>query len=440
MITATSPLPDTEDPFATPATQEVEAMDLPVLGAIPPELAGRFFRNGPNARPGAPIGHPFMSDGMLHGLRLEGGRAQWYRNRWVRTRSFNGETSYLRPDGSIDLTAAVANTSVIAHAGRILALVESSFPYEVTSELETVGPHDFGGRLSTPFTAHPKRCPRTGELHAYGMSMNPPGLTYHRIAADGTLVESRRIDVPGVTMMHDIALTDKHVIFLDLPVVFDLALARTGTMPFRWSDEYGARLGVLRRDDPSADVRWFAIEPCYVFHVLNAYDDGETIVLDAVRYPELWRSHGLEFPPSTLHRWTIDLTGGRVAETTLDDRAVEFPLADPRRTGGAYRYGYAIQTDEHCRGVVTKYDVANGASWTYDFGAQSRTGEAVFVPAADDAMEDAGWLMSFVYDAARQASDFVILNASDLRHVATVALPQRVPYGFHGAWIADAAR
>jgi carotenoid cleavage dioxygenase-like enzyme len=437
-MTTASPIPETLDPYLAPLAAEIDAIDLPVTGAIPPELAGRFFRNGPNPRQAEAMAHPFLGDGMVHGLRLEGGRARWYRNRWVRTRSFTGEATYLRGDGTIDLTAAVANTSVVAHAGRILALVESSFPYEIDAELETVGVHDFGGRLTTPFTAHPKRCPRTGELHAYGMSVNPPGLTYHRIAADGTLAESRRIDVPGVTMMHDIALTDRHVIFLDLPVVFDRALAMSGTMPYRWSDDYGARLGVLRRDDPNAAVRWFSIAPCYVFHVLNAYDRGETIVLDAVRYPELWRSHGLDFPPSTLHRWTIDLADGSVAEQTLDDRAIEFPLSDPRRTGGAYRYGYAIQTDELCRGVVTKYDVASGASWTHDFGAACVTGEAVFVPAANDAAEDAGWLMSYVYDRARGCSDFVILDAGDLSHVATVALPQRVPYGFHGAWIPDA--
>jgi carotenoid cleavage dioxygenase-like enzyme len=433
-------VPQIEDPFSLPVAQEVDAFDLPVQGAIPPELAGRFFRNGPNPRPGSPVGHPFMADGMIHGIRLEGGRAGWYRNRWVRTRSFNGETTYRLPDGTLDLTAAVANTSVVAHAGRIFALVESSLPYEVGPDLETIGACDFGGRLTTPFTAHPKRCPRTGELHAYGMSMNPPGLTYHRIAADGTLVESRPIDVPGVTMMHDIALTDRHVIFLDLPVVFDMALAKVGTMPFRWSDDYGARLGVLRRDEPQAQVRWFSIEPCYVFHVLNAYDSGETIVLDAVRYPELWRHHGLDFPPSTLHRWTIDLATGQVGEAMLDDRAVEFPIADPRRTGNPHRYGYAIQTDDYCRGVVTKYDVANGTSWTHDFGARRITGETVFVPAADDRAEDAGWLMTYVYDAARVASDFVILDASDLSPVATIALPQRVPFGFHGAWIPDAAR
>lgn len=437
-MTTASPIPETLDPYLAPLAAEIDAIDLAMTGAIPPELAGRFFRNGPNPRQAEAMLHPFLGDGMVHGLRLEGGRARWYRNRWVRTRSFAGETTYVRADGTIDLTAAVANTSVVAHAGRILALVESSFPYEIDAELQTVGVHDFGGRLATPFTAHPKRCPRTGELHAYGMSVNPPGLTYHRIAADGTLVESRRIDVPGVTMMHDIALTDRHVIFLDLPVVFDRALAMSRMMPYRWSDDYGARLGVLRRDDPNAAVRWFSIAPCYVFHVLNAYDDGETIVLDAVRYPELWRSHGLDFPPSTLHRWTIDLAHGSVAEQTLDDRAVEFPLADPRRTGGAYRYGYAIQTDELCRGVVTKYDVANGASWTHDFGADRVTGEAVFVPAADDTVEDAGWLMSYVYDRARDGSDFVILDAGDLSHVATVALPQRVPYGFHGTWIPDA--
>lgn len=428
-----------EGAYYAPVAVETEAFDLSVVGAIPPELAGRFVRNGPNPRPGNPAGHWFFGDGMVHGIRLEGGHARWYRNRWVRTRSFEGETRYVGADGTIDLTAAVANTSVVAHAGRILALVESSFPYEITDELATCGPYDFGGRLATPFTAHPKRCPRTGELHAYGMSRRPPGLTYHRIARDGTLVESRAIAVPGVTMMHDMALTDRHVLFLDLPVVFDLQRAMQGTMPFRWSDDYGARIGVLRRDDASAPVCWFPIEPCYVFHVLNAYDDGEHIVLDAVRYPEVWRASAMEFPPTTLHRWTIDVAGGRVGEATLDERPVEFPYVDPRRVGTAHRYGYAVQSDDAAGGVIQKYDLATGGSMRHAFGPGRLTGEAVFVPAAGDAGEDAGWLMALVYDAARDGSDFVILDATNLEPVATIALPQRVPFGFHGAWIVDAA-
>lgn len=422
--------------YAAAVPAETEAVDLPVTGDIPAELAGRFLRNGPNSRTGASA-HPFTEDGMLHGLRVAGGAARWYRNRWVRTRSFEGAARYVRADGTIDLTAGPANTNVIAHGGRVLALVESSFPYEVTRDLATVGPHDFAGRLATPFAAHPKRCPRTGELHGFGMSLVPGGLTYHRVDAGGTLVESRAIDVPGVTMMHDFALTERHVVFMDLPVVFDRSRAMSGTMPFAWSDTYGARLGVLRRGDPSAPVRWFDIEPCYAFHVLNAYDDGANVVVDAVRYAELWRDGTTGFPPANLHRWTIDTAARTVRETPLDDAAVEFPRMDERILGRKHRFGWAVARGDE-RDGLRKYDLATGAASARDFGAGTFAGEPVFVPAAGETGEDAGWLMAFVYDAARDASDFAILDAADLHTVATVALPQRVPSGFHGNWIDDA--
>jgi carotenoid cleavage dioxygenase-like enzyme len=427
----------TRDAFLVPVAAEVEAFDLPVSGALPPELTGWFMRNGPNPRPGTPPLHWFLGDGMLHGVRLERGAARWYRNRWVRTSSFVDGAPFIRPDGSVDLRAGVANTSVLAHAGRVYALVESSFPYEVTTELETVGPCDFSGRLATPFTAHPKLCPRTGELHAFGYRMFPKGVTYHRFDADGTLAQSVEVPVRGATMMHDFALTERYVVFLDLPVVFDPTLAGTGAMPYRWDEHYGARLGVLHRDDPTRAPVWFEIEPCYVFHVLNAYDDEATITLDVVRYPNLWRERE-DWPPTTLHRFTIDLANGRVGEAGLDERSVEFPRADPRRTTMPYRFGYAAQRDE-TRGVVRKYDLARGSANEHDFGAGRMIGEPVFVPAADDRGEDAGWLLLFVYDATRDASDFVVLDASDVARgpLATVALPQRVPAGFHGSWIAE---
>jgi carotenoid cleavage dioxygenase-like enzyme len=143
----------------------------------------------------------------------------------------------------------------VRHAGRTLALVESSYPYQLTSALDTIGPYDFGGRLRTAMTAHPKTCPSTGELHFFGYSLTAPYLTYHRADATGELVISRPIDVPAATMNHDFHLSAGHVVFMDLPVVFDLDTARSGAgMPFRWDDGYAARLGVLRRDDPSASA------------------------------------------------------------------------------------------------------------------------------------------------------------------------------------------
>jgi carotenoid cleavage dioxygenase-like enzyme len=202
-----------------PVEQEVTAFDLPVEGAVPPEIRGLFVRNGPNPKSGTSP-HWFLGDGMLHGVRLEGGAARWYRNRWVRTKVLDEDRSFIEEDGSIDRSVALANTHVIGHAGRILALVETSFPTEVSGELETLGIHDYEGRLTTAMTAHPKRCPETGELLFFGYSFAAPFLTYHRVDAAGRLVQSEDIEVPGPTMIHDFAITRRHAIFMDLPVVF----------------------------------------------------------------------------------------------------------------------------------------------------------------------------------------------------------------------------
>src|SRR5262249_17182337 len=304
---------------------ELRAFDLPVQGAIPPALSGRYVRNGPNPKTGASP-HWFFGDGMLHGVELRHGRAVWYRNRWVRTRAFVEDAPMLHPDHTRDITVGRANTHVVVHAGRILALVETSLPTEVTPELETIGCYDYGGRLTTGMTAHPKLCPRTGELHFFAYDYMAPFLTYHRADAAGRLVDSEAIEVPGPTMIHDFNITDRHVVFMDLPVVFDIDLAMAGAFPYRWSDDYGAGRAAMPRGGKNGDGRWFEIAPCYVFHPLNAYEDERGgIVMDVVRYPELWRRNASSATPGTLHRWRIDRDAGRVEEQPLDDRAVEFP-------------------------------------------------------------------------------------------------------------------
>jgi len=427
-----------------PVFDEVTTHDLPVEGAVPPELRGTYLRNGPNPRAGDP-GHWFLGDGMVHGVRLEAGRAAWYRNRWVRTRYLEEEEPPLvRADHTIDHTVARANTNVIAHAGRILALVESSFPTELTPELDTVGLCDFDGGLRTSMTAHPKRCPETGELHFFGYGFAPPWLTYHRLDAQGRLVQSEEIPVPAPTMIHDFAITDGHLVFMDLPVVFTPELASAGRFPYRWSEEHGARLGVLPKGGRGADTRWLEIDPCYVFHPMNAFERGNEIVLDVARYATLWDDGPEGFAPAYLHRFGIDLEAEKVSEARLDDRAIEFPRVDERRVGRPNRFGYAVAdpiVPGRLESQLLKYDLETGAAAAHDFGPGRRPGEAVMAPAAPGAGEDEGWVMCFVHDAARDGSDFVILDARDFSGppVARIELPQRVPFGFHGNWVPDGA-
>ncbi|GEL25949.1 retinal pigment epithelial membrane protein [Pseudonocardia sulfidoxydans NBRC 16205] len=438
--------------YLAPVPDEIEAHDLPVEGTLPPELTGRYFRNGPNPRPGETARHWFTGHGMLHGVRLREGRAEWYRNRWVRTKALEGATM-VGADGTFDRSVGVANTHVVEHAGRIMALVESSFPTVVTPDLATVGPCDFDGRLTTAMTAHPKIDPVTGELHFFGYGVMPPFVTYHRLTASGELCASAEIEVPGPTMMHDFAITDRHAVFLDLPMTFSFERLATG-MPYGYDESYGARIGVMPFDRPG-HVTWFDVDPGYVFHVGNAHTDASgRVVVDGARYSPadtvaMWDD--LDTDPSGLaadaaatgaaryHRWVLDPTTGKATETALDDRAVEFPTVDDDLVGRDSRYRYAVSQERGTAGIV-KLDMVAGAVTEHPLGTGTVAGEAVFVPStAPDRAEDDGWLLTITTTRDGKASNLLVLDATDVAAapVATVTLPRGVPAGFHGSWIDD---
>ncbi len=441
----------TENPFLTgnygPVDKEVTATDLVVEGSIPAELQGRYLRTGPNPyrMPEGPY-HWFLGDGMVHGVELDAGTARWYRNRWVRTGDIARAMGEQPVEGPTPPMYDASNTNVLGHAGRILSLTEGAIPYELSRELETLRRTDFGGPLPSGLTAHPKIDPVTGELHAFSYWFAEPYLIYHLIDADGRLVRSEPITLPRSVMMHDFAITRSRVLFFDLPVVFDLAVQ---PFPFRWDGDAAARIGVMPRDGGDADVEWFDIDPCYVFHPMNAYDEDDAVVVDVPRHPTMFATEGelIEGPnrggPPALHRWTIDLTAGKVRDELVDERGQEFPRVNETLLGAKHRFGYSvgIETADAFDGAAyLKHDFDRGTSAVHDFGRGRAPGELVFVPAADSTGEDDGWLMGFVYDATTDRSDYVILDAHDFEAspVATVHLPQRVPFGFHGNWVADA--
>lgn len=432
-----------------PVTEEVTALDLEVIGTLPPQLDGRYLRNGPN-----PIGaidptnhHWFTGEGMVHGIRLRDGKAEWYRNRWVRNdevRSKLGEPPQPSPFGA-DRPVFSANTNVIGVGGRTFAIVEAgSPPVELTDELETVGPSDFGGTLPWGFSAHPKVDPATGRLHVanyywgWGNAMQ-----YVVVEPDATVSVAQQIPLlgPGSPMVHDVTITATRVVFYDLPVTFDLDLAMAGRqLPYRWNPEHGARLGVMPLD--GGDVTWVDLpELCYVYHPLNAYDTADGgIVIDLVVHPKMFDTdlNGPDEGSPTLQRWTIDAALSRVSVDVIDSRGQEFPRVDERLVGREARYGYCVavgQWTDH-EGLI-RHDLRTGESVTYDHGPGRSTMETVFIPSAPDAGETDGWLMSVVHDANVGRGELVLLDAADLTAppVARVLLPARVPYGFHGNWV-----
>ncbi|MGH3919530.1 MAG: carotenoid oxygenase family protein [Pseudonocardiaceae bacterium] len=474
-----------------PVRQEHTITELAVTGTIPEHLDGRYLRNGPN--PVAEIDpetyHWFMGDGMVHGVRLRDGKAEWYRNRWIRTpaiaRSLGEPTDRRRHRAGLEMFAA--NTNVLCHAGRTLALAEGGIAsYELTDELDTVGPCDFDGSLPGGYTAHPKCDPDTGELHAVSYFFGRGNtVQYSIIGVDGHARHTVDVPVTGSPMMHDFSLTQNHVVFYDLPVTFDpvhgagivvpralraparLVLSAligrvrvpdpitamfgkgvrgNANMPYSWDPAYPARIGVLPRKGGASDIRWFDVQPCYVFHPLNAYDEADTIVLDVVRHPTMFDSvrdehrelRGSNESPTTLDRWIVDLTAGTVREIRLDDHPQEFPRIDERLLGRPHRYGYAMHaapgTGAIAVDAVLKHDLHLGRTTVRRLGQHSQPGEFVFIPNSSEAPEDDGLLMGFVYDAATNRSDLLLLDAATLDTIAAIHLPDRVPHGFHGNW------
>jgi carotenoid cleavage dioxygenase len=321
-------------------------------------------------------------------------------------------------------------------------MTEGALPYELTKELETVGRTDRGA--VSGFTAHPKIDTVTGELLGFRYWFDQPFAEYFAIGADGLLTRKVPVDTTASVMMHDFSVTERFAVFYDLPVTFriDLAMDASVPFPFAWDDEYPARLGVLSRTDGEDEVRWFDIDPCYVFHPMNAYEDGDSIVLDVVRYDEMFRREetkgALTDNGQSLDRWTIDLNAGKVHQDRLDDHQQEFPQVDPRVVGRRHAVGYSMSASSEpgmlSDGLI-KHDLVRGTTTRWDAGPGRSPGEASFVPAGDG--EDAGYLVTFVYDAAEDRSDLVVLDASAMTEVASVHLPARVPFGFHGSWIAD---
>jgi carotenoid cleavage dioxygenase len=448
-----------------PVGREVNVADLPVVaGRIPADLRGVYMRNGPNPlfKP-LSYTYPFDGDGMIHAVYLADGRAR-YRNRFVETRGLRAERragralygGVMQPvpvdpalvgaDGDPGPFKNGAYINVMRHGGHLLALCEATTGYEMTMELETIGEWRAGTDAPLELGAHNRRHPQTGALFALTYGVEQPIVRFHQIDPAGDLVATFPVPLGAPTMIHDFVLTERHIVLLACPLVFDLKALESGQPMLQWRPQLGTRIGVVGLDGGPA--LWLDAAPFFVFHFANGFEAGNRIVMDYVRHERLGFGPG-QAPsrPPMLHRMTIDLASRRVSDDRVADLGVEFPRANDRREATRTRLVYAATlTDSFGQkdapaatfNTIVKADTETGDLVRHDFGNKV-VGEAVFVPRPRGAAEDDGYLAVFVFDPADGTSDFVLLDAAHVEQapVAVVRLPQRVPQGLHGNWIAS---
>ena len=454
----------TTNPFLTgnfaPIRQEIEQDDLTVIGELPPDLSGMFVRNGPNPQ-FPPIGeyHWFDGDGMLHGVQIQQGKAR-YCNRYIRTQGFLREreanqaiwTGLLEPpqsDVPDESFKNAANTALVWHAKRFLALWEGGNPHQVAlPNLETVGACTFNNQLQSAFTAHPKVDPDTGEMLFFSYSFAPPYLQYGIVDQNGELSRTLSIDLPQGVMMHDFAITENYTVFLDLPLTFSPERMAKGEMGLAFERDRASRFGILPRHGDPSEIRWFEAPSCFIFHVLNAYEEGDEVVLMACRMNAfnlvaLGDNDNSNDQVPYLHQWRFNLKTGKVQERNLSPFMVEFPRINEQKTGRKMRYGFAGKMSPHpmplFEGLV-KFDFENQAdSEIHYLGDNRYCGEAVFAPRDGGTTEDDGWLLTLVHDENLNQSELLVVDAQQMTNepVARVIMPQRVPYGFHATWVSQ---
>jgi carotenoid cleavage dioxygenase len=450
-----------------PVTAETTAHDLEVEGELPRDLYGAYVRNGPNPVFAPPnVYHWFDGDGMVHAVYFEDGRAS-YRSRWIETEGLAHERNLGRAlwpgiMGPFDFDLPghylkdTANTDLIWHDGALLALwYLAGGAYRLDpATLDGRGRATFGGKLRTTVSAHPKVDERTGDLVYFTYADAPPYMTYGVVSRQGELVHEIPIDLPGPRSPHDLTITERYTILHDFPYFHDVELQqRMKRRIARFHPELPSRFAVVPRFGKPEDVRWFEFNAGYVLHMVNAWEEGDWIVMDGCLQPDpTIRRRPEEGALASmlayfrarfhLHRWRMNLRTGETREEQLDDLNVEFCLPDTNRYGEKTRYSYHqyIPADGYTLvfEALVKYDHENGSSVRYDYGPGNYGSESPFAPRVGGNGEDDGYVVTIVSIADECRSECWVFSARDIAKgpIAKVRLPVRVPAGFHAKWVA----
>nr|AFC90006.1 carotenoid cleavage dioxygenase 1 [Diospyros kaki] len=458
-------------------------------------LNGEFARVGSNPK-FAPVAgyHWFDGDGMIHGLRIKDGKAT-YVSRYVRTsrlkqEEFFGGAKFMKIGDlkglfgllmvnmkmlrgklkvlDVSYGTGTANTALVYHHGKLLALSEADKPYVLKvledGDLQTLGLLDYDKRLSHSFTAHPKLDPFTGEMFTFGYSTTPPYITYRVISKDGFMHDPVPITLPEPIMMHDFAITENYAIFMDLPLYFrPKEMVKENTLIFAFDATKKARFGVLPRyAKDELLIKWFELPNCFIFHNANAWEEGDEVILITCRLenPGLDIANGtirekLENFIDELYEMRFNMKTGMASQRKLSAPAVDFPRVNDSYTGRKQQYVYGTTLDSNAKvtGIIkfdlqaepesekTKLDVGGNVQGLFDLGPGRFGSEAVFVPREPGitSEEDDGYLIFFVHDEVTGKSAVNVIDAKTMSSdpVAVVELPHRVPYGFHAFFVTE---
>jgi carotenoid cleavage dioxygenase-like enzyme len=446
-----------------PIHSEDDFANLAVEGDIPRTLNGTLYRNGPNPQfePRDFDHHWFAGDGMIHAFGFADGKVS-YRNRYARTPKWEVEHAAgrslfgtfgnpLTSDPSVvGKDSGYANTNIIFHAGRLLALEEAHQPFELDAgSLEARGYVPLAGRARR-FTAHPKTDPETGELvffsYMAGEGYFSDDVAYGVVDRAGNVSRLDMFAAPYSSMIHDFFVTKNYVAFPVLPLTGSLTRAMRGAPPFAWEPEKGSHIGVMQRDAGVDAMRWFTTDPCYMFHPMNMWEENGALHVHVMQYeraplfPDVDGTRCKTAPAQLVH-WTMNLDGksNTVRREIIDDLPGEFPRFDERRAGLSYRHGWfaasARSQSEMMFDSLAHIDFARGVRQVYTFPHGDVPGEPVFVPRGPN--EADGWILSVVYRSAENRSDVALFEALDISRgpIGLVKLPRRVPFGFHGNWV-----
>jgi carotenoid cleavage dioxygenase len=450
-----------------PIFDELTLEDLPVEGEIPKDLNGVYLRNGPNPH-FEPKGthHYFDGEGMLHAGEFRGGKFT-YRNKWVRTEGWLKNTAAGEElhwgvmnsvKGSEDKPMNdVANTDVIGHGGKaVLSWYLAGIPYLVDPiTLETIRPApEYVSGPGNGMSAHCKVDEHTGDLLFFDYFTQKPHMSYGVVSADGKLTHHVPIELPGDRLMHDMGITENYSILHDVPVYHDEAALRAGRHKIIFDASLPIRFGVIPRYGASDSIRWFEFSSCFLYHVVNCWEEGDEIVMVACRYMPARKADGsideertakmiggLEMD-ARLWRYRMNLKTGETREECLnEDHNVEFPTYNSLDTGRYTQWAYLV---DHDPGMlrwtgIRKFDTDTGESvgeWS-DGHEHCWYSEPWFAPADHPDSEDHGYVVTFCWNDDTRIQELQVFDARKISDgpVARVKLPRRVPPGFHACWM-----